>query len=73
MGRRGARWPASRYRRYRGAGGAGGPAAGGLSGPASGFGMIEPMLASACVTSLGMIQTLFDSPCAICGRVWRYW
>src|ERR1700740_2232387 len=24
-------------------------------------------------TCLGMIQTLFDSPCAINGRVWRYW
>jgi hypothetical protein len=35
--------------------------------------MIEPMFASAEVTSLGMIQTLFDSPWAICGSTWRYW
>jgi hypothetical protein len=28
---------------------------------------------SAWVTSLGMIQTLFDSPCAICGSTCRYW
>ena len=64
-------------RRAGGAGGpgpAGGPPAGGVSWPPPcGFGMIEPMFASACVTSLGMIQTLFDSPWAICGSVWRYW
>ena len=28
---------------------------------------------SACVTSLGMIHSLFDSPWAICGSTWRYW
>ena len=35
--------------------------------------MIEPMFASAEVTSLGMIQTLFDSPWAICGSTCSYW
>ena len=28
---------------------------------------------SACWNSLGMIQTLFASPCAICGSTCRYW
>ena len=31
------------------------------------------ILPSACWNSLGMIQTLFDSPCAICGSICRYW
>ena len=30
-------------------------------------------LPTADCSSLGMIQTLFDSPCAISGSVWRYW
>jgi hypothetical protein len=28
---------------------------------------------SACENSLGISQTLFESPCAICGSTWRYW
>ena len=28
---------------------------------------------SACVNSLGIIQTLLDSPWAICGSICRYW
>jgi hypothetical protein len=28
---------------------------------------------TACWNSLGMIQTLFASPCAICGSICRYW
>src|SRR4051794_14150894 len=55
---------------------AGGGGGGGLS-PSRGSGCspgsAELSRPSACVSSLGMIQTLFDSPCAICGSIWRYW
>ena len=45
------------------------------SGPGSGFGFGSafPSLSSACVISLGMIQSLFEAPSAICGSTWRYW
>ena len=39
----------------------------------SGFGSAAPRFDGACVTSLGMIHTLFASPWAIWGSTWRYW
>ena len=51
--------------------GAGGP--GSTAAVRTAFGRTEPSWPSACVNSLGMIQTLFDSPWAICGSTWRYW
>ena len=56
------------------------PARGSRCGQAGGAGRrcspepsMPPMPLSASPSSLGTIQTLLASPCAICGSVWRYW
>ena len=59
-------------RGHRARHGAGGP--GSRRSPSGfGFGIASVSRVSAWVTSLGMIQTLFDSPWAICGSTCRYW
>ena len=47
--------------------------AGGTGGRCSPEPSMPPMPLSASPSSLGTIQTLLASPCAIFGRVWRYW